>query len=124
MKQPAPKIDLYIGQRLRQQRLLQGLSEAQIANRLGITVDQLRLFEKGVERIAPRILVAAAESFKISIGWFFEGISTSDSMPGLNGVNADVVRFLALPEAYPMMSAFIALKTPKQRAAAVASCGQ
>ncbi len=98
MKKPTPDVNVHIGKRLRQQRKLQGLSQDQFAASLGITAAQLDLFERGVERLPPRALIAAAEFSKISIGWFFQAISSSEPIPELSGVNADVVRFLACPK--------------------------
>ncbi len=115
------EIDCHIGQRMRQQRVQQAISEAKLAEQLRITESQLRLFEQGFKRVPPRTLIEAAAYFKVSIGWFFEGNQARNFVAGLSGVNGDVARFLAMPEAYPLISAFIALKSVEERVAAVRS---
>ncbi len=114
------EVDRYIGQRLRQQRDLHGLLESQVAARLEVKVAQLLLFEDGRERIPAPLLVKAAELFRVSVGWFFESAPAFASVDGLMPANAEIARFLALPEAYPLMKAFIALGSAEARQTALA----
>lgn len=113
------EINRYIGSRLRQQRLIQGLSEAECAERLSITEPQLRLFEKGIKKIPPPCLIAAARTFKVSIGYFFEEAPPFIHVTGHHSADADLLRFLALPEAYPLIRSFIQINARKRRQAVV-----
>ncbi len=123
MGEAGSDVDCYIGQRLREQRQLHGLLEPQLAARLGINVSQLLLFEDGRKRIPAPLLIKAAELFRVSVGWFFESAPAFAPVDGLMPVNADIARFLALPEAYPLMKAFLSLGSAAAREAAVARLG-
>jgi transcriptional regulator with XRE-family HTH domain len=60
MKPRADAIDAAIGRRLRQLRVLSGQSQSDLAQRLGITFQQLAKYERGANRMsAARVLRAA-----------------------------------------------------------------
>jgi transcriptional regulator with XRE-family HTH domain len=61
------EIDQLVGSRVRQRRMLIGLSQEHLAKALGITVPQLQKYEKGVNRIS------VAGVLDVPIGYFFEG---------------------------------------------------
>lgn len=119
VEQAGLDVDRHIGLRLRQRRLTDGMDEMRLAERLDVTLTQLRFFEKGLKRIPPAKLIAAAEAFKVSIGWFFEDAPAAAAHKPISGVNAEIVRFLSMPEAYPLISAFNALHKKEDRQSVV-----
>jgi transcriptional regulator with XRE-family HTH domain len=70
-KSPSP-IDIHIGQRLREQRRLQKLSQKKLASHIGVTFQQLQKYEKGRNRISAARLYAASQICGCSIIFFFE----------------------------------------------------
>ena len=115
MGQDLAQVERHIGQRLRQQREAQGLSEDELAERLGISSAALKMFEEGLKRIPPQRLIQAAEIFKVSIGWFFEDAPLPLVVPVASKANAEIVRFLSMPEAYALVSAFVAINNADRR---------
>lgn len=102
MKAQLPKkaneIDREIGLRLRKWRLAQGMEAGELADRLGVTYQQLRKYEKGMTRLAASRLYEVAQTLNVPIHWFFRE-------PGLDGEE-------------PSQSAIIACDaTPKPRMA-------
>ncbi len=73
------EIDKHIGQRVRERRIVLGLSQTVLADGLGITFQQLQKYEKGDNRIAAGRLYGCAELLGVRPEYFFEGLEGSDS---------------------------------------------
>ena len=65
-------IDVHVGNRLRSRRLVLGLSQEKLGERLGITFQQIQKYEKGTNRVSASKLQAAALVLNVPIGYFFE----------------------------------------------------
>lgn len=72
------EIDHDIGKRLRKWRLAQEIDACELANRLGITQQQLQKYEKGQTRIAASRLFEIAQSLNIPVHWFFREPASGD----------------------------------------------
>ncbi|CAN7329056.1 helix-turn-helix transcriptional regulator [Rhizobium sp. LjRoot98] len=66
------QIDIHVGNRLRSRRLVLGLSQEKLGERLGITFQQIQKYEKGTNRVSASKLQAAALVLNVPIGYFFE----------------------------------------------------
>ena len=73
------EIDQHIGQRVRERRIVLGLSQTVLADGLGITFQQLQKYEKGSNRIAAGRLYGCAQLLEVPPAFFFEGLEDSDS---------------------------------------------
>jgi transcriptional regulator with XRE-family HTH domain len=71
-KKPDP-IDAHVGARLRERRILSGLSQEKLGDTLGVTFQQVQKYEKGVNRIGPSRLQTAARLLGVPVNYFFEG---------------------------------------------------
>ena len=78
-------VDRHLGKRLRKLRLDHDVSQEELAERLGITFQQVQKYEKAVNRIAASRLFDIAHALNVPIGKFFEGLT----LPG--GEAADEV---------------------------------
>ncbi len=67
-------VELHIGNRLRQKRLLYGLSQVDLGKSLGITYQQIQKYEKGLVRIGGSRLYQISQFFDVSVSYFFEGL--------------------------------------------------
>jgi transcriptional regulator with XRE-family HTH domain len=68
-------INLQIGQRLRQRRLLLGLSQTDLGERMGqLSFQQIQKYEKGTNALTAVRLVQAAEALGVPITYFFEDL--------------------------------------------------
>jgi transcriptional regulator with XRE-family HTH domain len=70
----ATEVDIHVGERLRQRRMLRGLSLTQLAKSLRVSYQQLQKYETGGNRISASRLYELAQLLDIPIVWFFEGI--------------------------------------------------
>lgn len=69
------QVDVHVGERLRQRRMLLGKSQKEVAERAGITYQQLQKYELGRNRISASRLYAIAHVLDVQITYFFEDIS-------------------------------------------------
>jgi transcriptional regulator with XRE-family HTH domain len=65
--------DVVVGQRIRSQRLMLGLSQTELGNKIGITFQQIQKYEKGTNRVSAGRLQQIAQLFKVPVSFFFEG---------------------------------------------------
>jgi transcriptional regulator with XRE-family HTH domain len=77
-KRPSP-IDVAVGRNVRLWRMARGLSQAQLASRLGVTFQQLQKYEVGANRIGTGRLVKVAAVLRIPIATLFDGTDTDPS---------------------------------------------
>ena len=68
----AQDIDRYVGARMRERRMMLGLTQQQMAELIGVTYQQAHKYEKGINRIAAGRLSAIAKALGVEIGFFFE----------------------------------------------------
>ncbi len=71
-------IDKHIGQRLRERRVVLGLSQTELADGLGISFQQVQKYEEGHNRIAAGRLYGCAQLLDVPPEYFFEGLDGSD----------------------------------------------
>jgi transcriptional regulator with XRE-family HTH domain len=69
----AQDIDRHIGRRLRERRMVLGLSQQQTAKLIGVTYQQAHKYETGVNRVTAGRLFALAQALGVEVGYFFEG---------------------------------------------------
>ena len=66
--------DRYVGSRIRERRVMLGLSQQQMANLIGVTYQQAHKYERGINRISAGRLFEIARVLRVSVGYFFEGL--------------------------------------------------
>jgi transcriptional regulator with XRE-family HTH domain len=65
-------VDAHVGARLRQRRMLLGISQEQLAEMLGLTFQQVQKYERGTNRVSASRLFQLARTLDTPITWFFE----------------------------------------------------
>ncbi len=108
-------IQRHVGRRLSERRQASGISQEELARQLGVSVTELDLFEAGEKPIPPRRLIQAAETMKISITSLLEGASQPACGSELSDFTRELIRFLAIPESYALVSAFIRIEDREER---------
>src|SRR5262249_52726692 len=77
-RRPNP-IDLHVGSRVRLQRMLLGMSQEKLGERLGLTFQQIQKYEKGINRIGASRLFDLAQVLGVNVQFFY------DEAPGVMG---------------------------------------
>lgn len=72
--------DRYVGARIRERRIMLGLSQQQMADLIGVTYQQAHKYERGINRISAGRLYEIAQVLGVPVSYFFEGLDNSRSM--------------------------------------------
>lgn len=111
--QPDP-IDVAVGARIRMRRKTLGVTQAKLAEALGVTFQQIQKYERGSNRISASMLVRAARCLECSVGYLIgegEGLS----------IEEPILLSLVQPSALEALQAFVAIADPEARAAALSA---
>ena len=87
-KRPS-SIDIAVGRNVRIWRMAKGLSQAQLAHRLGVTFQQIQKYEVGANRIGTGRLVKLATVLGVPIAALFDGAEGADPSRSLLALIAD-----------------------------------
>jgi transcriptional regulator with XRE-family HTH domain len=70
----AMDVDRYVSLRIRQRRIMLGLTQQQMAELIGVTYQQAHKYETGINRISAGRLYQIAQALGVDISYFFEDI--------------------------------------------------
>ena len=87
-------IDDHVGARIRERRIMLGLTQQQLAEMIGVTYQQAHKYERGINRVSAGRLFEIARALSAQISYFYEGI-------GEGGLTAPASTVLFLEEAAP-----------------------
>jgi len=68
-------IDRLVAHNIRIQRITKGMSQTELATRLGVTFQQVQKYEKGVNRVGGGRLVHIAEALGVPLATLFDGVA-------------------------------------------------
>src|SRR3954470_24787154 len=74
----AQDADRHVGAKLRERRIMLGMTQQELAELVGITYQQAHKYEKGLNRIAAGRLHALARALGVEPGYFFEGLGEGE----------------------------------------------
>ncbi|WP_372399118.1 helix-turn-helix transcriptional regulator [Azospirillum sp. HJ39] len=80
-KEGLNEVDVFVGQRLRELRMLAGLSQSDVASALGLTFQQLQKYERGFNRVSSSRLFKLGQFFRVPVSVFFEGLENRQTVP-------------------------------------------
>ncbi len=67
-------IDRHVGARVRERRIMLGLTQQQLADLIGVTYQQAHKYERGINRVSAGRLFEIAQVLSVPIGYFFDGL--------------------------------------------------
>ena len=121
----ANPIDIHVGSRVRFRRMLLGMSQEKLGERLGLTFQQVQKYEKGINRIGASRLYDLAQVLGVPVQFFYEDAPIADGrVDALNG-RADgpdehsIVEFLRSRDGLELNRAFVRIPDLKARRAIV-----
>ena len=68
-------IDIHVGRRLRHRRRDLGLSQADVADAIGVRFQQVQKYESGLNKLSAARLWALATALGVTPNYFFEGLA-------------------------------------------------
>ena len=106
-------IDQHISNRIKTRRIMVGISQEKLADKLGITFQQVQKYEKGINRISASRLNRVAAILGVPIGHFFEdSIEPKIDQADEKGLPiADrITEFLATKQGVQLVRSFLEVK--------------
>jgi len=73
--EPPHPVDVHVGGRLRQRRIMLGISQEKLADAIGLTFQQVQKYERGTNRIGASRLYELSRALDVPVGFFFENMS-------------------------------------------------
>jgi len=107
--------DAEVGRRVRSRRLECRLSQTELADRIGVTFQQVQKYEKGVNRIGAGRLQRIAEALEVPISFFFSGNANGSVTKETATGSESVFGFLQTSGSVRIVKAFHKIRSRKAR---------
>jgi transcriptional regulator with XRE-family HTH domain len=109
----AHPVDRHVGQAVRLRRKLLGVSQQALAQRLGLTFQQVQKYETGANRISASALHGIAQALEAPVSAFFDGLPAGPARDGVDddamGDRGLVTRMLTAPGGVALAAAWLDL---------------
>jgi transcriptional regulator with XRE-family HTH domain len=109
MKHP---VDVHVGKRIRQRRWMNGTTQQQLAEAVGIKFQQIQKYETGMNRVSASRLWDIANVLTVPVSFFFEGLDQTAVLTGQGDVPGDV---LTDKEALELLRSYYAIPENQRR---------
>ncbi len=117
-KTPNP-VDIHVGSRVRMRRMLVGMSQEALGEQLGLTFQQVQKYEKGSNRIGASRLYQIAQTLKVPVDYFYEGLAQNGERSASGFSDAPVadfnLDFLSTAEGVALVAAFSSIEDANVR---------
>lgn len=111
MKHP---VDVHVGKRIRHRRWMNGTTQQQLADKVGIKFQQIQKYETGMNRVSASRLWDIANALGVTIAFFFEGLDEGDVSAG-TGIRDMPSDILADREALELLRSYYAIPELQRR---------
>jgi transcriptional regulator with XRE-family HTH domain len=109
MKHP---VDVHVGKRVRHRRWMVGMTQQQLAEKVGIKFQQIQKYETGMNRVSASRLWDIAEALSVPVAFFFEGLGAAEADLPEAAVPGDI---LADKEALELVRSYYAIPENQRR---------
>ena len=113
MKHP---VDVHVGKRVRHRRWMVGMTQQQLAEKVGIKFQQIQKYETGMNRVSASRLFDIAVALSVPVAYFFEGMDGADAAQATDAsVAALPSDILADKEALELIRSYYAIPENQRR---------
>jgi len=110
-------VDVHVGKRVRHRRWMVGMTQQQLAEKVGIKFQQIQKYETGMNRVSASRLWDIAEALSVPVSYFFEGMDSVDvvspeAASGASNLPSDI---LADKEALELVRSYYAIPENQRR---------
>jgi len=119
-RKPNP-VDVHVGSRVRYRRMIIGMSQEKLGEKMNLTFQQIQKYEKGTNRIGASRLFQLSKILEVPVGYFFEdafaNAAPAQAMHGLHEPEQEgyLLDFLNSREGLDLNKAFAKIQDPKVR---------
>ncbi|MEM1362714.1 MAG: helix-turn-helix transcriptional regulator [Pseudomonadota bacterium] len=72
-------VDIHVGKKVRHRRWMVGMTQQQLADKVGIKFQQIQKYETGMNRVSASRLWDIADSLDVPVSYFFDGLDQKQS---------------------------------------------
>lgn len=116
-------MDIHVGGRVRLRRMVIGMSQEKLGERMGLTFQQIQKYEKGTNRIGASRLFQLSQILDVPVQFFFEDAPLSGNARGAamaagfaeSKTEAFLLDFLNSRDGLELNRAFVKITNPKLR---------
>jgi len=105
-------VDVHVGKRVRHRRWLVGMTQQQLAEKVGIKFQQIQKYETGANRISASRLWDISEAMDVPVNFFFEGLDDQNNVVAEGQVPSDL---LGDKEALDLIRSYYAIPENQRR---------
>lgn len=114
MKHP---VDIHVGKRIRHRRWLVGMTQQQLAEKVGIKFQQIQKYETGMNRVSASRLWDISDVLEVKISFFFDEMAQSNAiangdLPTKSGMPVDI---MADKEALELVRSYYSMPENQRR---------
>jgi transcriptional regulator with XRE-family HTH domain len=119
-RKPNP-VDVHVGSRVRYRRMIIGMSQEKLGEKMNLTFQQIQKYEKGTNRVGASRLFQLSKILEVPVGYFFEDAFASaahaNASQGLHEPEQEsyLLDFLNTREGLDLNRAFAKIHDPKVR---------
>jgi transcriptional regulator with XRE-family HTH domain len=103
-------VDVHVGKRVRHRRWMVGMTQQQLAEKVGIKFQQIQKYETGMNRISASRLWDISDALGVPVSFFFEGLDARRQ--SLEEIDGDI---LADKEALMLVRTYYAIPEAQRR---------
>ena len=111
MKHP---VDVHVGKLIRHRRWLVGMTQQQLAEKVGIKFQQIQKYETGMNRVSASRLWDISDTLAVPVSFFFEGLASGDNATSTDE-NAMPVDIMADKEALELVRSYYSMPENQRR---------
>ncbi|MCR9147796.1 MAG: helix-turn-helix domain-containing protein [Rhodobacteraceae bacterium] len=108
-------VDVHVGKRIRHRRWLVGMTQQQLAEKVGIKFQQIQKYETGANRVSASRLWDISDALDVPVSFFFEGIEDEDSVKERPTGDAIPSDLLGDKEALDLVRSYYAIPENQRR---------
>lgn len=106
-------VDVHVGKRIRHRRWMNGTTQQQLAEKVGIKFQQIQKYETGMNRVSASRLWDIASVLGVPVSFFFEGLDAQpDGEKGSHDLPGDI---LTDKEALELLRSYYAIPENQRR---------
>ncbi len=111
----AHPVDEHVGKRIRHRRWLVGVTQQQLAEKVGIKFQQIQKYETGANRVSASRLWDIAEALEVDVSFFFAGMEQAEELHDQAEPNAVPSDILNDKEALDLVRSYYSIPEEQRR---------
>ena len=108
-------IDVYVGSRIRLQRIMRGLTQSELAKLVGISFQSVQKYARGENRVSASRLHEFAAALGVSEQFFFDGLGGAGAAPADSAAQEPSVSALEGKELHRQLAAVMSMEDKRLR---------